>query len=228
MSTLLIAVDGYIAASEIKQKLLGEWTVYACDDGLTATELLEKLKPDALIVDLELPTRDGLSILMDQFPSLPPIVIGLSTLKNPYVRTTADSLGVHNIMEIPCDLCDVINHFNALYMTHNGTNNTLSMHLFKLGFSTKNDGYSYIEAAVPICAGADNSVRFQKEVYPAVMEKCHAASVNTVESSIRFSIKEAWRRRDPKVWAKYFPNAVGKDAKCPSCKVFISTLAKMI
>ena len=75
-----------------------------------------------------------------------------------------------------------------------------------------------------LCVGIDrysagDILSMSKELYPYIGELtgCSAASV---EHSIRYTITDAWNRRDPEVWGQYFPDA----AKIPSNKEFIAIL----
>lgn len=228
MRKLLIASSSYISSHELQATLGDDWEIHTCFDGLAASQLLKELHPDAMIIDLNLQMYDGLSLLMDHFPELPPIMLGVTSYYSKYIVETAKSLGVGDVLDLTISQFDIINRFQALYLTHHGINTALGMHLFKLSVNVKNDGYKYLYTAIPLCANADGAVRFHKELYPEVMRQCGATSIECVEHSIRFTIKDAWKRRDPKVWAKYFPVTEGEDPKCPTSKAFISTIAKML
>ena len=227
MSTVLIGSGKLISLQELGFPLQGDWQVKHAVDGFEVCEMLDKFQPDALILDLSLAYRDGLSILIERFPALPPIVAVLTDYLDHNLKTTLSSLGITNIFELPCNQFDVGCLVTTDNLTRLGLNTPCGMHLYKLGISMKNDGYRYLYAAIPMCQFG-TAIRFQKELYPEVMRQCGASSVDCVEHSIRFSIKEAWKHRDRAVWARYFPDSDAPDAKCPTSKVFITTIARML
>ena len=227
MNTLLVASGSYICRQEISEMLEGSWQAYTVHDGISAARLLDQLHPDALVIDLNLAIRDGLSILVEHFPELPPIVLVLANELSSYEAETLQSLGIRDVLEIPCSQYDIARHINTQNLSHLGLNTACGMHLFKLGVKVQHDGFRYLHAAIPLCASR-GAARFQKEIYPAVMEQCGASSVECVEHSIRFSIKDAWEHRDVQEWNKYFKDTDAPDAKCPTSKVFITTIARML
>ena len=59
-----------------------------------------------------------------------------------------------------------------------------------------------------------------KDLYPIVSEMTDSTPT-AVEHTIRRSVKYAWNRRDPEVWARYFRDTEKK----PSNKEFIAVLS---
>ena len=70
MGKLLIAVRSDILAGSIARAMPKDWDICTCFDGNTATDILKAEKPDALILELRLPCKDGLAVLKDCFPNL--------------------------------------------------------------------------------------------------------------------------------------------------------------
>lgn len=98
------------------------------------------------------------------------------------------------------------------------------MMLHELGISIHRLGYVYLSIAVP-CYAADNTQSLSKELYPYVAKRLDKYTQwYAVERSMRMVILEAWGRRDPVVWERYFP----RQKKVPSNKLFIAVLAEKI
>ena len=66
---------------------------------------------------------------------------------------------------------------------------------------------------------------YVEELYPAVGTLCKTSGM-LVERSIRSAVDSAWRRRDERVWRKFFrPDSTGTIVR-PSNTVFINAVAK--
>ena len=96
---------------------------------------------------------------------------------------------------------------------------TITM-LHELGISICRLGYKYLTVAVP-CYSVDDIQSLTKEMYPYVAAHFGYHNWRSVERSIRCVILDAWERRDPDVWDRYFPD----QKKVPTNKQFIATLA---
>ena len=92
--------------------------------------------------------------------------------------------------------------------------------IHELGFYAHHYGYMRLCVTVP-CFARDPLQSLVKDVYPYVAAYFDESDWRAIEQSIRYAILDAWERRDPVVWEKYFPNL----RKAPSNKQFIATLA---
>ncbi|MBO4938113.1 MAG: sporulation initiation factor Spo0A C-terminal domain-containing protein [Oscillospiraceae bacterium] len=95
--------------------------------------------------------------------------------------------------------------------------------LRELQFAVHRAGYRHLCIAIPLFA-LDDAQSLSKELYPRVAEYYSYPNWHAVEHSIRVVILDAWERRDPEVWAGYFPD----ERKPPSNKQFIATLAERL
>ena len=95
--------------------------------------------------------------------------------------------------------------------------------LRKLNMHTHLDGYRQLCLAIPMFA-ENPGTRLSKELYPAIADKMALADPRAVEHSIRMAITDAWARRDPAVWDKYFPGS----HKPPNNKAFLCRLAELL
>ena len=95
--------------------------------------------------------------------------------------------------------------------------------LHELQISIRRLGYKQLTIAVP-CYALDDRQSLSKELYPYVANYFGYDDWHPVEHTIRVAILDAWERRNPEVWEKYFPGI----KKPPSNKLFIATLAEQL
>ena len=86
------------------------------NDGEQAIRMVQKLKPDVLVLDLMLSKQDGLSVLkavaaMDKKP----ITLATSGFVTEYVASAAANLGVRYLMLKPCDVTAVVERHGMRY-----------------------------------------------------------------------------------------------------------------
>ena len=101
------------------------------------------------------------------------------------------------------------------------------VHLHTLGFLTHLDGYQQLCVGIPLFA-QNPGIRLTKELYPAIASQTGSPDGRTVEHSIRKAIAAAWARKDPAVWAKYFPPNSDGAIPCPTNKEFICRMAELL
>ena len=113
METLLIAdhTDGF--AETLKDALQDRYEVSTCADGSSALQMLDELKPCCLILNLCLPSLDGLSVL-HQAATIPPVILALTTVITPYVSQAAEDAGVGFTLGMPCTVSAVVNHLDEM------------------------------------------------------------------------------------------------------------------
>ena len=91
--------------------------------------------------------------------------------------------------------------------------------LLDLGFQPHLLGFRQLCIAIDRFALGDIQ-SMSKELYPFVAVESDT-TLTSVEHSVRYAITDAWSRRDPQAWARYFPDP----DHAPSNKEFIATLA---
>ena len=227
MRKLLIVETDEALRGALVDLLRRSYDITTCADGGTASELIRTLRPDALILDLMLPVKDGFYIMEETEDVRPPVVLAISDFSNDYMTQTARELGIHYMVVKPClprvivsRLEHLIQHLPFLDQC-DGQSRTAQL-LLEFQFTPKNDGFRFLKIAIPLYA-QDPQQRICKELYAAIAGICGAGSWNQVERSIRSAIEAAWRTRSP-AWAKYFPGAEAP----PTGKTFISRLAQIL
>ena len=95
--------------------------------------------------------------------------------------------------------------------------------LYELRFSAHRLGYQQLLVLIPRYA-LDSGQSLSKELYPYAAARFGCSSWQPLEHAVRVAIQDAWERREPAVWEKYFPG--GK--RFPSNKQFIAAIAERI
>ena len=109
---LIIAVKSEII-TELLAASLSMHDVHTCDTGTDALAMLEKYRPDALILDLTLPIMDGLTVLR-KTTFRPHSILALTNLATPAVLQAAADAGVQDMILIPCTIRHIVEHLNAI------------------------------------------------------------------------------------------------------------------
>ncbi len=208
--------------------------LHTCQSGSQALELMHSFSPDILILDLMLPGIDGISLLHRTAEAgLHPAVLATSRFTSDYVLEALHRLEVNYLMMKPCDIQSIVCrvsdlaadlHPSSIY--HTDPKSAVSNLLLSLGFPTKLDGFSYLQAAIPLYS-EDPSQAITKELYTAVATLYHK-DCKQVERSIRSAIEAAWRNRDERVWQLYFNPAPGGCVPRPTNGTFISRMADFL
>ena len=84
-------------------------------------------------------------------------------------------------------------------------------------------GYQMLIVLIP-CYAFDATQSLTKELYPFAARQIGYYSWQPVEHAVRVAIQDAWEKREPDVWEKYFPGM----KKPPSNKQFIAAIAEQI
>jgi len=231
LQKLLIADPSEPFACALAEALRGEFEIQICLDGNAALECLLSFRPDALVLNLMLPHKDGLTVLQTSV-YVPPVVLGISSYVNAYIECAAVAAGVGYILNSPCINAVCIRLMDLICQTQNAQKQPnpqmeTAVHLHILNFPTKRDGYQHLCACIPMFS-QDPRQRLTKELYPAVAKACGCGDGRSVEHSIRLVIVAAWKERDDAVWRKYFPPDVNGNIPCPSNKEFIARLAELL
>lgn len=95
--------------------------------------------------------------------------------------------------------------------------------LQELRFGVHRLGYKELLVLIP-CYAQDSDQSLTKELYPYTAEYFGYVTWKPVEHAVRVAIRDAWERRKPGVWEKYFPGV----KKVPSNKQFVATIAGWI
>lgn len=223
MQKVVIAEHSDVLLESLEKALQTEWEVHTFTDSYPVIDTMKYLNPEALILDLNLAPKDGLTILEELFPDLPPVILALTNFTSPYIEAAAESLGVGYMMRIPCKIDEVKRRLSDMYEFYQKSPDAIAKHLRILNLNNKLAGYRCLLATINFLKNNPNLML--KEVYPDVAKLCSLNDSRCVERDIRVAIHTAWENRDSTVWKKYFPNC---DKKCPTNREFITCVIEKL
>ena len=219
------------------------------NNGLKATELLDDLHPDVMILDLLLPGADGLSIIentIEKYPNTKFMV--LTKINRAPITQAVFDLGVSYYMLKPIDL-DILSQ--RIRFVCNGATNSFACTtslpcgdtkpllvdnhkeitdiLYNIGVPTHLKGYRYLQAAIEMCVRDVNVLdSVTKTLYPEIAFE-YVTTPTRVERAIRHAIDVCWQRkfqedtRDVDMEEYFLSNTVK-----PTNSEFIASLATKI
>jgi len=120
----MMVVDS-VTVRKVTSRLLERqgYDVVTAKDGVDAIEQLENIKPDLMLLDIEMPRMDGFEVLNlvrhhDLHQDIPVIMITSRTGEKH--RERAFTLGVNQYMGKPFQEEDLLHNIDALFMTSEG------------------------------------------------------------------------------------------------------------
>ena len=227
MDKLLIAVYSDMFADALSAALRKDYIIRTCTDGQSALEIMNTFKPDAMILYLRLPIKDGFTIL-SQSAFIPKTIIAIADCNFPHIFRHAQLLGIGSVMIMPTINSLVIRLTQMRMEQTSGSKKDarlqVQLMLHNLGIDPKLDGWDMLLAGIPIFA-EDTRQAMNKELYPKIAHIVGKSDGRAVEHAIRTCIAKAWSRCEPAIWAKYFPADKSGKIPCPSNARFIKALA---
>ena len=218
-------------------------------DGLEAMELIQTREPDLIILDLVMPSLDGLGVLerlKARTTTTRPKIIMLTAFGQESLTHQAMTLGVDYFILKPFDLEILGKRIRALtqdlpssaptqYSTTSPvvTTGGSKLNLFsevtnvmhKIGIPAHVKGYQYIrEAILMVVEDVSLLGAVTKELYPDVAKKFETTS-SRVERGIRHAIELAWERGHTETLKQIFGYSMNVDRQKPTNSEFIAILA---
>jgi len=196
--------------------------VYFNGNGATAYEEISKAKPDAVLIDLVLPNKDGLAVLgeLQAIESAPKVVV-TTALTNPNFVQKAVSLGAVDYIVKPYDINVLKERVQACLMSNVDHNYTTSAQVevdkvlnnrirdvrknhnleekisnifITVGIPAHIKGYQFLREAIKMAIDEPEIVNsITKKLYPNIAERFDT-SASKVERAIRHAIEVAWNR----------------------------------
>ncbi|MHB8124817.1 MAG: sporulation transcription factor Spo0A [Desulfitobacteriaceae bacterium] len=217
-------------------------------NGIEAWELIQSQEPDLVIIDLVMPSLDGLGVLerIGTRTTVPrPKVIMLTAFGQESLTHQAMMLGVDYFILKPFDL-DILgkriksltqeatnasNNYTsaapAVTSTGNGLNIAIEVTsmMHQIGIPAHVKGYQYIRDAILMVVGDVSLLgAVTKELYPAIAKKYDTAP-SRVERGIRHAIELAWERGHTETLKRIFGYSMNIERQKPTNSEFIALLA---
>jgi DNA-binding response OmpR family regulator len=140
MNTILIAEDD-LALAMILQKIFEEkgFRVYAADNGITAWEQYRVNKPQAALIDVEMPGKNGWEVLdqiREENQTIPIIIMSGKKLSKADSSKSYE-LGATSFIRKPFDQEELLCHINSLVNSIYGCSKTLYWGNIQLNVSSR-------------------------------------------------------------------------------------------
>jgi DNA-binding response OmpR family regulator len=106
----IIVVDDEASTRDMVGDYLGMhgFKVSLCDSGTALREVLKQGTPDLIVLDLNMPQEDGLSIVRDLKQRSPIPIIMLTATASPIDRVVGLELGADDYIAKPCELRELL------------------------------------------------------------------------------------------------------------------------
>lgn len=225
MRRILIVEQSDILVRVMTKDCQPDDEILCCADGITALRMLAEFQPDVLAINMSLPYKTGMDVLMESV-YLPPQIVACSYVTNPYVVRVLGMLGVQCILHMPT--AGSFRRAMALAENMHGgirpdLRQRVTEHLRQLGIAPNLDGYKMLLVGLPLLF-QDPDQLLVKELYPAVADAVGKVSPAAVEKAIRDTITKAWQRRNDSVWEQYFPRNGRGQISNPTNNRFLKVL----
>ena len=233
MRKILIAARSEAFASALADKAVQRFETDICYDGVQVQQLAFSCKADLLVLDMELPGRDGISILstLRAGGSNIPVVALTSCPQSTYLSQMAARLKVTCVIVKPCTASAVMRNICEIFACLDredkpiDLNHTVDIMLQDLNLNQQMCGYACLIEAIRLY-NADPTQQITKSLYPGVAKICGGSS-KRVEHAMRSCIQDAWSNRNDEIWKLYFPPGRKKETS-PTNGRFISKMAKCL
>jgi two-component system response regulator (stage 0 sporulation protein A) len=211
-------------------------------DGEEALSLIEREKPDAVLLDVIMPKTDGIGVLkkLNASPEARPIVIMMAENANDSVTEACMSLGADYFMIKPFDcsvLCERLEMLcksiprrgENMNLIGRPSDRTLEISvtntIHAVGVPANIKGYQYLRDAIIMSINDTELINaVTKQLYPKVAEK-HNTSPSRVERAIRHAIEVACVRGNEEELYRLFGYTVNNAKGKPTNSEFIAMIA---
>lgn len=102
MQKLIIAHHSDVLVDSLEDVLHNEWEIHTCTTSYPVADMLQYIKPDALVIDLNIRPKDGLTLLAESSCTLPRYILAITNYASPPILHKAETLGVSSVITIPC------------------------------------------------------------------------------------------------------------------------------
>lgn len=224
-------------------------------DGKEGLDLINKLNPDLVVLDIVMPYVDGLTVLKKIRESgLETKVIILTALSNDSTIQKAMELGADYIMTKPFDVKSLHCRIEELVEDNNYSEHSLlkneiaitakdsisnrsvnldleteiSYIIRQVGVPAHIKGYNYIRDAITLVLEKPDIISaVTKELYPSIAKK-HNTTSSRVERAIRHSIEVAWQRGNLSLINQIFGATINSSKGKPTNSEFIAIIAEKL
>lgn len=225
--------------------------VEVASDGLEVISMIDKIKPDVVILDIIMPHLDGLGVLeklRDLETNERPKIIMLSAVGQDKITQKAIALGADYYIVKPFDMDTFVMRIRELvsenqeyvrwqsgsqasYISAIDASKPSSLEadvtfiMHEIGIPAHIKGYQYLRESIMMVVNDISLLNaITKELYPSVAEK-YDTTPSRVERAIRHAIEVAWSRGRIETINKLFGYTVHEQKGKPTNGEFIAMVA---
>lgn len=228
--------------------------VATAHDGRKALEMIDRIKPDVLLLDITMPLLDGIGVLEAlRGKKDKPIIIMLSAFEHQTMIQRSMSMGASYYIIKPFNmlmLLDRVRDFSSktdytvnntqvsenkvVYMpsrfeeqNHLQQERRVTNLFHEMGVPAHFRGYAYLRDAIMIAIQEENDLfgNITRSLYPRIAEK-YRTTASGVESAIRHTIEITWERGNQELFQEIFSSDGRNRHRCfPTSSAFIAKVA---
>ena len=206
----------------LAKTLSSHFQVQSCGRGDEALAILTRRLPDLLILDLDLPGLDGISLLRS-LPQRPPVLV-VSDLVNPITYQLLLELEVDYAIRKPSPLRNVADRAYDLVRAARKPQepSCLRRGLIRIGLPSEKRGFHHLLTGLPLLAN-NRDQQLSKELYDtiALLDNSTPAAV---EKAIRETLRRGWEEGNRQEWERFFPGIT----HCPRSREFLFRMADVL
>lgn len=246
---VLVADTDKAYAEMLKKSLKTDYRIEVCGiatDGFDVLEMADILKPDVIIMDVVLPSLDGIGVMerlrMKNGENMPKVIIS-SSIKKEKVAQTCLELGAEYYMVKPVNIAALLRTINLSLSDTNTEGGIITREsltkggkkpdvetmvtetIHDIGIPAHIKGYQYLRHAIMLVIdNLDIINSITKQLYPTVAQDFNTTA-SRVERAIRHAIEVAWDRGDTEVIDSIFGYTVATAKGKPTNSEFIAMIA---
>lgn len=236
MYKILIVDESEVFCRSLAEMLPEDFEAYLSQNGEEFAELLQKIQPDFLVLDLMVSGADGLYVLeAANHAGIRPCILALTRITSPYIERLLEQLRVSYYLRKPCNMQQltarivdmaVDSQFQLMPQKSLSKDEKVENFLRYLGFFPHLSGYKMLVSAISIMIDHPH-ISMTKQLYPTVAE-IWGTDWKQAEHAIRNCIHNAYKRRNDWIWQMYFPCTADKKVGHLKNSVFLSCVASYL
>ena len=222
--------------------------VGAASNGPEALELIWEERPDVMLLDIIMPTVDGLDVLAitKQNADIHTKFIMVSAIGDEKITADAFAMGADYYIMKPFHAEMVLRDIKRIMKKPERTttaqrifenpqcdeerhlNRRITRMLLAVGIPAQLNGYQYLRDAIHMTVeDTENISAVTKTLYPMLAEKYHVTT-GSVERAIRHAIETSWKRGSVETIDKVFGYTIADGKGKPTNSEFIAMIADHI
>ena len=213
--TKILVVDDTQDARDKLSTILNEMPdvelIGTASNGMCAIEMINRLKPDIVLLDIIMPQLDGFGVMeyLNEHNNLPEIIIVSALVQENFIYR-ALTLGAKYYIAKPFEKGTIKERIRDVIALKKGAgtfqkrterplqktslDEKISSVFISIGIPAHIKGYHFLREAVKMVVENPDSInRITKELYPGIARKFSTSS-SKVERAIRHAIEVAWTR----------------------------------